>query len=237
MQLRFVGISGSPQKGRSTAALVRYALEAAERRARLVCPAAEVSVDLIDLGGKKIHGCIDCGACKRRGSLCVLKDDWLEAVHPLLTSPPPDGLIIGSPVYFHSTAAQLRAFFERFTCLFKGVWYENCTLPVPDWSNTTAGAISVGAHRNGGQEEAISNIISFLLSCGFLIAGSCSAVDGPLGYTGGAAWSGIPENTQSDRLAINNDTLGLSSVELLGKRIGQAGAYLRLGQNGQAASL
>ena len=46
----------------------------------------------------------------------TLKDDF-DLVLPVLESPVPDGLIIGSPVYFRSMSAVCKAFLERLWVL------------------------------------------------------------------------------------------------------------------------
>jgi len=228
MKMRIVGISGSPVAQRNTSYLVEKALQEAKRAIKAWRPDIEVETILVSLGKKKIMGCIDCMACQRKGTLCILKDDWLECVSHLI-DPVPDGVIIGSPVYWHSTNSQLRAFLERFTCLFKYAWYKEFPIPLPDWSKTAAGALTVGYHRHGGQENAALNIISFLLSAGFVTVGSFSQEDGPIGYIAGTAWSGCPEAQGKEQPRVAADEFGRYSVEALGKRVGETALRLRLG--------
>ena len=60
----------------------------------------------------KIQPCINCDGCIRKLSYCILKDDWLEVVSNII-DPVPNGLVLGSPVYFFSVNSAMRAFMER----------------------------------------------------------------------------------------------------------------------------
>lgn len=226
MKFRFVGISSSPKKERSTAILVKEALEAAKNKVIEMSPGSDVEVQFISLANKEIKHCIDCGACLRKGTVCVLKDDWLETVDPLINPEPPNGIVFGSPVYFHGTNAQMRAYMERFTCLFKQMWHKDHPLPAPDFSKTVAGAVSVGFHRHGGMEEAVNSILSFLLSSGFLVTSSFNMEYGPVGYTGGTGWSGAPGVNNVD---ITLDEYGILAAKVLGERIGETAVVVHLG--------
>ena len=85
---------------------------------------------------------------------CFKKDDWDELVAPLI-NPVPDGVLLGSPVYFFSVNSQLRAFFERCTSLLKGLWFDEYPVKAPDFSRTAAGAIAVGYHRHGRRRACL----------------------------------------------------------------------------------
>jgi multimeric flavodoxin WrbA len=226
MKLTLVGISSSPKK-RNTYNLVEIALEAAKEAIKNRKSDVIIEKKIISLATKKINECFDCKECVKKGSICVLKDDWYECVRHLI-EPIPDGVIIGSPVYFFSVNSKLRAFIERCTSLFKKAWNPDFPLEVPDWTKTVAGAITTGFHRNGGQEHAAANIINSLLSMGFITVGSFSLTDGPMGYIAGTAWSGH-NSSSSEEVPILYDEIGLHSVKLLGSRIGETALRLRLG--------
>jgi multimeric flavodoxin WrbA len=235
MKLKLVGLSSSPKK-RSTYKLIEIALQSAKDAVLKVKNDIEVEIEIVSLAGKKITGCIDCNACKKRGTFCVLKDDWYECVKCLI-DPIPDGVIIGSPVYFFSTNSILRAFFERCTSLFKKASYKrnpfeipDWTKPlnkdfreIPDWTKTVAGAITVGFHRNGGQEQAAVDIINWLLTTGFIAVGN-----GPNGYIAGTAWSGC-NSDNIENPPIMFDKIGLYSAKVLGDRVGETALRVRLG--------
>lgn len=227
MVFRLVGVSSSPMKKRSTYTLLHHALEHAKAAVLELVPEAEVEVTEVCLAQKKILPCCDCHACTRKGTLCVLKDDWLECMDPILNPSPPDGLILAAPVYFHGTNSQIRAFMERWTSLFKPIWHKEIQRKPPDFTKTVAGAVSVGAHRNGGVEEAVNSMLSFLISVGFLTVGSFDLEHGSIGYTGGTGYTAVPGFEDK---GIAADEWGMLSAAILGRRIGETAVRLRLGR-------
>lgn len=202
MALRIVGISSSPRHA-NTEILVREALSAASSAP------TEVETELVSFVGKRIEPCSDCQVCANQRRRCIKQDDWAELIAAIV-DPVPDGLIIGSPVYFFSTNAQLRAFFERCTSLMKGSWYEDYPFPAPDFSQTAAGALAVGYHRHGGVEHAMANILHWLLTVGCV----CSGAD----YIGGGGWQG-QINAEN---AVEEDAMGMLNARVVGRRV----AYL-----------
>lgn len=218
--IRIVGICSSPRHA-NTELLVREALAAA-------CEKYDTHTEVVSFKGKKVLGCIDCKACVQRKEThivdqCILQDDWSELVKPLV-DPVPNGVIIGSPVYFANVNAQLRAFMERCTSLFRAYWYDTAPYAPPDWSRTSAGALSVGFHRHGGQELANQNIIQWLLSNGFVVVGSHLPSEGPIGYIGGAGWQGIQGERMDD--AVKSDKWGLRSARALGEKVAMTAIML-----------
>lgn len=221
--IRILGISSSPRHA-NTDILVKEALAAAEQK-------YGVSTQFISFKGKKINGCLDCKACERRRmptiqEQCVQKDDWRELVTPLL-DPVPNGVIIGSPVYFFNVNAQLRAFMERCTSLAKGYWYADLPHRPPDWSRTAAGALSVGFHRHGGEEQAISTVLHWFLVNGFVVVGSHDPIGGPLGYIGGAAWQAVAGKKTMD--AVLEDKWGLRCARAVGEKVAKTAILLATG--------
>ena len=223
--MRIVGIPSSPRHA-NTEILVQAALEAAEARYGAV-------TELVSFKGKRISGCLDCKACERRreenpAEQCVMDDDWQELISPLV-DPVPDGLIIGSPVYFANVNAQLRAFMERCTSLFKPFWHSEMPHNPPDWSRTAAGAVSVGFHRHGGQEVAVNTILQWLLICGFVVVGSSDLKHGPVGYLGGEAWQDAAGVSSRD--SVLKDDWGLLSAQIVGERVAETALLLAKGRN------
>ncbi len=209
MTIRIVGISSSPRHG-NTELLVRTALEAASE-----APVG-VSTELVSFVGKQIGPCSDCQVCATQRRRCIRRDDWQELVSHVV-EPPPDGLIVGSPVYFFSVNAQLRAFFERFTSLFKGQWIDGFPFPPPDFSRTAGAAISVSYHRHGGVEHAMSSILDWMLSVGCVCTGG--------EYIGCGAWQ-MSVNTLD---AVAQDDLGMKNARVIGRRIAYLSYLLSVG--------
>jgi multimeric flavodoxin WrbA len=223
-KVRIVGISSSPRHA-NTELLVKEALAAAEAK-------YGASTELISFKGKRLSGCLDCKACERRreenpAEQCVMDDDWQELITPLV-DPVPDGLIIGSPVYFANVNAQLRAFMERCTSLFKPFWHAEIPHTPPDFSRTAAGAVSIGFHRHGGQEVAVNTILQWLLICGFVVVGSCDPEHGPVGYLGGEAWQDATGVSSKD--SVLKDDWGLLSARIVGERVAETALLLANGR-------
>ena len=93
-----------------------------------------ISVEVVEVGGKSIHGCIDCRKCKELGR-CALEGDLVnECFKKLKTT---DGIILGSPVYYGGVAGAFKCFLDR---LF---------FPGPDM-RYKVGATVVSLRRSGG---------------------------------------------------------------------------------------
>ena len=101
-------INGSPRKNRNTAKMLDKALEGVKS----VFPYAYVErINLYDLD---FTGCKSCFACKRKDEkflkTCALNDGLTPVLEKLKEA---DGVIIGSPIYFHAITSRTHAFYER----------------------------------------------------------------------------------------------------------------------------
>jgi multimeric flavodoxin WrbA len=99
-----IGINGSPRGSKSqTLRLLQAALNGAKE--------GGATVELIDLGKLRIEPCRGCQTCYREGS-CILKDEMLPVYEKILSC---DGLILGSPNYFETVTAQMKALIDRMS--------------------------------------------------------------------------------------------------------------------------
>ena len=203
-----LGIAASPRKG-NTEILVREALSAAKS-------IGDVDVEFISLHGKKINPCIDCRLCERNKSLCVQKDD-MQKIYPKIIEA--DGIIIGSPVYFHTISAQLKALMDRTTCLFKSEYDPSFPIKL-DFTKKVGGAIAVGYSRHGGTEHAIQTIINYFLSIHMVVVSGYT----PYVYIGGAAWQVVDELD-----AVKRDEISIKAAREVGKRVAETAKLLKLG--------
>ena len=185
--IRVLGISCSPRKGMTTATSVQVALDAAKE------VDGRVQTELIDLGGMTISGWNGTGKFQ--------EDDFGRLVLPTLRDPVPDGLIIGSPVYFRNISSLCMAFLERLAVLRK---------PKLLLADTPVGVLSVGAYRNGGQELVIQHIQTALLCHEVMVVGGK-----PGAHQGATLW-----NAYSDD--ITKDEFGIASARQLGIRVAEA---------------
>ncbi len=186
--IKIIGIIGSPRKGSNTEILIKNALESAR----------EVGADteITNLASAEIEPCIACDICKSTGE-CAIYDDMRDITSKLQEA---QGLIIGSPVYFGNVSSQMKIFMDRSRPLridFK-------------LKDKVAGAISVGASRNGGQETTISAIHEFLLIHDAIVVGDGA----PLAHYGGTGVGGVAGDAQQDQI-------GMETSAHLGKRVAE----------------
>ena len=95
---------------------------------------AGVSLEVIHVGDKSIHGCIDCRKCKEERH-CVISGDPVNECFEKLKAA--DGVILGCPVYYGGVAGTFKCFLDR---LF---------FPGPDLKYKV-GATVVSLRRSGG---------------------------------------------------------------------------------------
>ena len=194
--VRIVGVSCSPRKGKTTATSVNVALEAAKS----VDP--RIKIQLLDLGGMNISGW--AGGAKPTDA-ALSKDDFDLMVLPMLRDPVPDGLIIGSPSYFRSMSALCKAFIERLAVLRS---------PELLLANKPVGVLSVGAYRNGGQELVIEQIQTAMLCHEVMIVGGK-----PKAHQGATLWNAYKDD-------IAKDEFGIDTAKQLGIRVAEAALRL-----------
>src|SRR5512133_669584 len=101
VDMRILGISGSPHAEGNTAFALRRALEAAGRRG--------AHTDYLSLADVDIRPCRGCFACSEKG-LCPQKDGMDGVVERMLAA---DGIILASPVYFGLVSGQLKTMMDR----------------------------------------------------------------------------------------------------------------------------
>lgn len=100
--MKVLGICASPRGLKSTTrTLVQAALDGAEK--------SGAATELIDVCKLDIKYCNACQACFKTGK-CVHKDDFQGLYEKILAA---DGLVIGSPNYFHTVTAQLKTLIDR----------------------------------------------------------------------------------------------------------------------------
>mgnify|MGYP003806565639 CR=1 FL=1 len=102
MKLKILGINASPRGSNSqTLRLVKRALEGAEE--------SGAETELVDLCRLDIKYCNACAVCFAKGR-CIHEDDFVELYQKILNA---DGLILGSPNYFHTVTAQMKTMLDR----------------------------------------------------------------------------------------------------------------------------
>lgn len=151
--MNVVAINGSPRKKGNTHTLLVKALE----------PLAEAGwkTELIQLGGKTIHGCRACFKCMEKKNLrCVFEDDVFNGCMEKMLDA--DAIILGSPTYFTDVSAELKALIDRsgFVALANGYAFRG-----------KIGAAVVAVRRGGGT-HVFDTINHMYLMSGMIIPGS-----------------------------------------------------------------
>ena len=101
--------------------------------------------------GKKINFCIHCDYCLKN-KVCVFKDDMQE-VYSLLKKAV--GIIFATPVYNGGVSAQTKAIMDRCRAAVAGE--KNF------FKNKIGIGLALGGDRVGGQEAALTQIITFYI--------------------------------------------------------------------------
>ena len=117
----------------------------------------------------------------------VTKDDFVAA----------DGLVVGSPVYFGTMAAQLKKILDEFVGVRKKM------------ENKVGAAFATSADASGGKETTMFSIIQALMIYGMIVVGD------PMSATGhyGTACVGAPD----DKSRQNARQLGARVAQLAGR--------------------
>jgi multimeric flavodoxin WrbA len=216
MAIHVLGVSGSPRVG-AIHRLVQAALLGATE-------VPGTTTEFVPLAGKAISPCNGCGPCGRAGA-CVIDDDMQPLYGRLLAA---DAIILGTPVYYGSAAALLKAFMERVQGL--GAAEKKLRLKV-------GGAIASGQGRNGGQETAIQGIQLWMHINDMLPVG----ITTPSGQWGVTAQAGFnPADIESDEIVLKKFNRRMRSVEaawLYGRKIATIATIVAAGRGATGLDL
>jgi multimeric flavodoxin WrbA len=219
-EVRVLGIAGSPRANGNTAQLVKKALEGARS-------ISGVSTELYEMAGKKMHHCIGCFKCLDVGA-CVFKDDFQDFARRYVEA---DGVIIGSPVYHMSVPGSMKAALDRLgNSIMCSSRVQGKMMPM---FSKVCGVLTVGAHRNGGQDLVLSFLLnSSLLMNGIVVAGNTMQGD-YIGTAGFLAASVPKEMSRKEMLAekdmVLNDEVAVTSAMNLGKRVAEVARIVKAG--------
>ena len=190
-QIKILGISCSPRKGKTTAASLGVCLQAAQE------VSDRIETELIELAGLKINGNVAAGIPLAEGE----QDDF-PALVAKLRNPRVRGIIIGTPVYFGNMSSLCKAFLDRCIVLYQ----DNHAL-----SNKVAGVLAVGGARNGGQEVTIQSVQVSLFCQEMIVVGNGR----PSSRLGATVWSGTEGGVLKDEYGMTTaKTLGRRVAEV-----------------------
>lgn len=102
--MRVVGINGSARMGGNTAVLLRHVFAGLEKDG--------IGTELVELAGKRIHGCTACYKCfANKDRRCAVKGDAANDCIERMDGA--DGILLGSPTYFTDVTAEMKALIDR----------------------------------------------------------------------------------------------------------------------------
>lgn len=102
--MKVLAINGSPRSNGNTAQSLRYVMNELEQEG--------VQTEFVQLGGKKVFGCLACGKCHiNKDRKCARTDDDMNGILEKIFEA--DGIIIGSPTYYSNVTAEVKALIDR----------------------------------------------------------------------------------------------------------------------------
>lgn len=152
--MKVVAFNGSARKDGNTAILIQEVFSVLEK--------AGIETEMVQLAGKKIHGCIACYKCfKMKNRQCAVKND---AANPLIKKMlAADGIILASPTYFSDVSTETKALIDRAGFVAKAN---------EGMFKRKVGA-AVVAVRRGGAIHAFDSMNHFFLISEMIVPGSC----------------------------------------------------------------
>lgn len=180
-------VNGSPHKSGCT----NRALDEIERTLK----GEGIQVERFWIGTKPIAGCIACGYCSKHDGECTFGDIVNEFNK---VAEGCDAFVFGSPVYYASTAGQLRAFMDRS-------FYSDAQRG-KDSMYVHKVAASISSARRAGNTSAFDEMNKYFTIREMFIAGS-------------SYWNMVFGSCAED---VEKDEEGLRTMRVLGKNI----AYL-----------
>jgi multimeric flavodoxin WrbA len=151
--MKVVGFNCSPRKGGNTELLIREVFSVLE--------AEGIKTELVQLGGRKLTGCVACMKCrKKKDGYCHKDNDLInECIDKMLKA---DGIVIGSPVYFADISSEAKSLIDVAGYALRGAGN-------PLKRKVGAAVIAV---RRAGAIHAFDSINHFFLINEMIIPGS-----------------------------------------------------------------
>jgi multimeric flavodoxin WrbA len=215
MEIKLLGICGSPVIEGNTTIFLREALKGAER-------GSMVNTELVHIADREIEDCRHCNWClskQEAGKFCVIQDGMTE-LYPKIAEA--DGILLASPVYLGRLSGYMATALDRLRCLAHGNYYRYAL------KDKVGGALVVGWLRDGGAETALISLFSAFIGLG-MIPLSPSGY-GFYGAFGMASREGTGKFEPGDRLGVLQDKHGLASARAVGVRVTEVAWLLKEGK-------
>lgn len=102
--MKVVAFNGSPRANGNTAQSIRIVFEELQKEG--------IETEFVQLGGRKVFGCLACGKCwETQNNRCIRQDDEMNVFIQKMQEA--DGIIIGSPTYFSNVSTEVKALIDR----------------------------------------------------------------------------------------------------------------------------
>jgi multimeric flavodoxin WrbA len=182
--MKVIAFNGSPHKDGVIAAGLRIVADE--------LGAAGIETEIVEVGGKSVHGCMDCHGCRKAPFRCTLKDEGASEgfVNECRgKAEEAGGLIIGSPTYYGAIAGTFKCFLDRL--FFSGTRLDYKP------------AAAIASTRRSGVITTFQQLNSYLHLSGAVIV--------PTRY-----WSGVHGYTEQD---LMEDREGIANLKFAGKNM------------------
>ncbi|HII00574.1 TPA: flavodoxin family protein [Methanosarcinaceae archaeon] len=102
--MKVIAFNGSPRKEGNTAKLIEHVFSELEKEG--------IETEMVQLGGKSIHGCIACMKCfENKDKKCVIEKDIVNDCIAKMAEA--DGIILATPTYFADLTPEIKALIDR----------------------------------------------------------------------------------------------------------------------------
>lgn len=203
MNLKVLGISGSPVKDGNMETFLNYMLETASKKG--------LHTEAVYLSGKNINSCLHCNFCvsnQTSGKYCSIEDDAQEIFDKIIAA---NIIVLASPVYFMRSSSLMTALIDRLRAFLFGNLIKN------KMKNKIGVSAAVSWMRNAGLETTHLSHICTFLSMGMIPAAVHTGIS-PLGASAVSSPNGTGEFDENIRLGVKDDKYGLSSASIVMSR-------------------
>ncbi len=182
--MKVVAFNGSARKDGNTAILLDLVLGELRQEG--------IETEMIQLSGKKIHGCVACRRCfARKDGRCAQKnDDGNKLIEKMVAA---DGILLGSPTYVSDISPEIKALIDRACMVTRS---NNGLL------RRKVGA-AVVAVRRAGAMHAFDSLNHFFLISEMIIPGS-------------SYWNIAIGREKGE---VKNDAEGIETMKVLGRNM------------------
>ena len=216
MDIKVLGICGSPIKGGNTEVFLQQALDAAQGQG--------ADTELISLAKMEIKDCIHCNWCIRKqeeGKYCNQHDDMYQIFPKVLEA---DAILLASPVYFTRLSGYMANMLDRLRCLGHGNHYHRAL------KGKVGGGLVVSWFRNTGTETGLLSLLGAFMASGMTVVSPGLGLGSPLGAIGLSSEGGEGKFDPKERLGVLKDEYGLASAQQIAREAVDMALVVKAGQ-------